>query len=99
MLTSNIKFKNFNIKKIKKIKNFKKEIWFKKIKLLESLKTNYKYSYSKKQIRKISRDKNFRLIGMGGSTLGAETIYQFLNHKVKKKFIFINNLNSKIKDE
>ena len=85
MLTSNIKFKNFNIKKIKKIKNFKKEIWFKKIKLLESLKTNYKYSYSKKQIRKISRDKNFRLIGMGGSTLGAETIYQFLNNKVKKK--------------
>ena len=99
MLTSNIKFKNFNIKKIKKIKNFKKEIWFKKIKLLESLKTSYKYSYSKKQIRKISKGKNFRLIGMGGSTLGTETIYQFLNHKVKKKFIFINNLNSKIKDE
>ena len=99
MLTSNIKFKNFNIKKIKKIKNFKKEIWFKKIKLLESLKTSYKYSYSKKQIRKIIKGKNFRLIGMGGSTLGAETIYQFLNHKVKKKFIFINNLNSKIKDE
>ena len=99
MLTSNIKFKNFNIKKIKKIKNFKKEIWFKKINLLESLKTSYKYSYSKKQIRKISKDKNFRLIGMGGSTLGAETIYQFLNHKVKKKFIFINNLNSKINDE
>ena len=99
MLTSNIKFKNFNIKKIKKIKNFKKEMWFKKIKLLESLKTSYKYSYSKKQIRKISRDKNFRLIGMGGSTLGSETIYQFLNHKVKKKFIFINNLNSKINDE
>ena len=99
MLTNNIKFKNFNIKKIKKIKNFKKEIWFKKIKLLESLKNSYKYSYSKKQIQKISKDKNFRLIGMGGSTLGAETIYQFLNHKVKKKFIFINNLNSKIKDK
>jgi len=99
MLTSNIKFKNFNIKKIKKIKNFKKEMWFKKIKLLESLKTNYKYSYSKNQIRKINKNKNFRLIGMGGSTLGAETIYQFLKHKIKKKFIFINNLNPKIKDE
>ena len=99
MLTSNIKFKNFNIKKIKKIKNFKKEMWFKKIKLLESLKTNYKYSYSKNQIRRINKNKNFRLIGMGGSTLGAETIYQFLNHKIKKKFIFINNLNPQIKDE
>ncbi len=36
---------------------------------------------------------------MGGSTLGAEAIYQFLKHKIKKKFIFINNLNPKIKDE
>ena len=33
---------------------------------------------------------------MGGSILGAEAIYQFLSHKIKKKFIFINNLNSKI---
>ena len=96
MLTSNIKFKNFNISKIKNLKNFKNEKWFKKIKLFESLNLNYKYSYTKKQIRKINKNKNFRLIGMGGSTLGAEAIYQFLNHKIKKKFIFINNLNSKL---
>ena len=99
MLTSNIKFKNFNITKTKKIKNFKKEKWFKRIKLLESLKINYRYNYSKNLIKKISKNKNFRLIGMGGSTLGAEAIYQFLKHKIKKKFIFINNLNPKIKDE
>ncbi len=30
---------------------------------------------------------------MGGSILGAEAIYNFLNHKVKKKFKFYNNLN------
>ena len=35
---------------------------------------------------------------MGGSTLGAEAIYQFLNHKIKKNFIFINNLNPKLKN-
>ena len=99
MLTSNIKFKNFKNIKSKKIKNFKKEKWFNEIKLLASLKKNYKYSYSKNQIYKIKKAKNFRLIGMGGSTLGAETIYQFLKHKIKKKFIFINNLNPKIKDE
>jgi len=29
---------------------------------------------------------------MGGSILGSEAIYQFLRHKIKKKFIFINNL-------
>ena len=31
---------------------------------------------------------------MGGSILGSEAIYQFLNHKIKKKFQFINNLNN-----
>ena len=96
MLTSNIKFKNFNVSKIKNLKNFKNEKWFKKIRLFESLKLNYKYSYTKEQIKKINKNKNFRLIGMGGSTLGVEAIYQFLNHKIKKKFIFINNLNSKL---
>ena len=99
MLTSNIKFKNFKNIKSKKIKNFKKEKWFNEIKLLRSLKKNYKYSYSKNQINKLKKAKNYRLIGMGGSTLGAENIYQFLKHKIKKKFIFINNLNSQIKDE
>ena len=98
MLTSNIKFKNFNISKSKNLKNFKNEKWFKKIRLLDSLKLNYKYSYTKEQIKKINRNKNFRLIGMGGSTLGVEAIYQFLNHKIKKNFTFINNLNSKLKN-
>ena len=98
MLTSNIKFKNFNISNFKNFKNFINEKWFKKIKLLESLKPNYKYSYTKEQIKKINKNKNFRLIGMGGSTLGVEAIYQFLKHKIKKNFIFINNLNSKLKN-
>ena len=34
---------------------------------------------------------------MGGSILGAESIYDFLNDKIKKKFYFINNLEPKIK--
>ncbi len=96
MLTSNIKFINFNTSKFKKFKNFKNEKWFKKIKLIETLRPSYKYSYTKELIRKINKSKNFRLIGMGGSVLGAEAIYQFLNHKIKKKFIFIDNLNSRI---
>ncbi len=33
---------------------------------------------------------------MGGSILGTETIYDFLKHKIKKNFIFNNNLQSKI---
>ena len=33
---------------------------------------------------------------MGGSALGAEAIYNFLKFKIKKKFIFFNNLRSGI---
>ena len=91
MLTSNINFKNFKINKNKnknKIK-FQNEKWFKKIKLLKSLQSNYEYSYSRKQLKEIRKNNNFRLIGMGGSTLGAEAIYQFLNHKVKKNLYLL----------
>ena len=31
---------------------------------------------------------------MGGSILGANAIYDFLNDKIKKKFYFINNLQA-----
>ena len=36
---------------------------------------------------------------MGGSTLGAQAIYDFLNHKIKSKFLFIDNLQCKQKIE
>jgi len=97
MFTSNIKFKNFKNFKSRKIKNFEKEKWFNEIKLLGSLKKSYKYSYSKNQIYKLKKATKYRLIGMGGSILGAEAIYQFLKHKIKKNFIFINNLNPNLK--
>jgi glucose-6-phosphate isomerase len=29
---------------------------------------------------------------MGGSSLGTQTIYDFLKHKIKKKFVFSDNL-------
>ena len=96
MLTSNIRLINF--KKIKKkifknkLKKFKKINFVAEYPLLETLTKNYKYSYSKSDINKFKKNSIIRLIGMGGSILGAETIYQFLNHKIKKKFIFLNNL-------
>jgi glucose-6-phosphate isomerase len=31
---------------------------------------------------------------MGGSILGAKTIYNFLSHKIKKKFLFIDNIKT-----
>ena len=100
MLTSNIKFINFIQKQKKKpiynFKQLKKENWIKKYKLLLSLTPNYKYSYTKAQIKNLKKQNFFRLIGMGGSTLGAKAIYKFLQDKTKKKFVFIDNLKTKL---
>ena len=96
MLTSRIKFTNFQIIKKNKISLsrsfFQPNNLLLKFPILKTLSSNYKYSFNKKIIKKLNRYSTFRLIGMGGSTLGAEAIYQFLHNKTKKKFIFINNL-------
>ena len=98
MLTKNIKIKNFKTKSNIKIKKIFKNFLLKKDdKLLQSFSENYKYSFNLKKIKKYKKYKNFTLIGMGGSILGAEAIYDFLNYKIGKKFTFINNLNSNIK--
>ena len=97
MLTKNISFKNFRLKghdnKIKKILD---DILIKKNSVLESLSPNYKNSYSKKTILKFKKYKYVKIIGMGGSILGSESIYHFLKDKIKKNFFFHNNLQSKI---
>jgi len=96
MLTSRIKFINFQIIKKNKISLsksfFQPNNLLSKFPILKTLSSNYKYSFNKKIIKRLNRYSTFRLIGMGGSTLGAEAIYQFLQNKTKKKFIFINNL-------
>ena len=98
MLTKNIKIENFKTKSNIKIKKIFKNFFLKKDdKLLQSFSENYKYSFNLKKIKKYKKYKNFTLIGMGGSILGAEAIYDFLNYKIGKKFTFINNLNSNIK--
>jgi len=98
MLTSTINFKNFK-KKNKlieiQIKNKLNSLLNEKNFILESLKKSYKNSYSKKKLAKYNKINNFKVIGMGGSTLGTQTIYDFFRNKIKKNFIFIDNLNQK----
>ena len=95
MITSGIDFKTFKKKSTnKKIKKLFQTLISKKDDLLISLSTNYKDSYTKKTFKRYKKNRNFRLIGMGGSTLGAQTIYKFLNHKIKKKFLFVDNLQT-----
>ena len=100
MFTRNIKFKNFSGKKKiilnnKLINIFKSENWLSKYPLLNSLNKNYNYSYEKKNISHLKKFKYFNIIGMGGSILGAEAIYDFLKFKIKKNFSFYNNLQIK----
>jgi len=95
MLSKNINFKNFQLKKNnKKIKEDLKKLLKEKSTILNSLSTKYKNSYSKKNILNLKNYKNIRVIGMGGSILGTEAIFDFLRPKIKKNFKFINNLES-----
>ena len=88
-------FKNFlNIKNNKIIKKDFLNLLKDQPTFFETLKPNYKYSYSKKIISKYKKFSNIRIIGIGGSILGTEAIYDFLKKKIKKKLTFVNNLNS-----
>ena len=95
MLTSGISFVNFNKKNkslrlgrnLQSIINDKNEI-------LNSLSNNYRDSYKKNFVNKYKVFSNYRVIGMGGSILGTRTIYEFLKHKIKKNFLFIDNLQN-----
>jgi len=95
MLTRNIRFNNFLIKsnKLRVKKDFKKLVGNYN-EVLNSLSLKYKYSFSKNIIKKYKKFSKLRLIGMGGSILGTEAICSFLNHKIKKKIFFVNNLKS-----
>ena len=96
MLTSGINFINFKLKlKKHNLRKILTSIIKEKNQVIESLGKNYKNSYTKKQIFKYKKSLGFRIIGMGGSTLGTQTIYDFLKHKIKKNFIFIDNLQAK----
>ena len=88
-------FKNFlNIKKNLKIKKSLHELLKDQPLFFKTLKPNYKYSYTNKIILKYKKFTNIRIIGMGGSILGTEAIYNLLKKKIKKKITFVNNLNS-----
>ena len=92
----NIFSKNNDKKKILKIL---KEVLNENSQIIKSLGKTYQNSYKKKQLGKYKKSSNFRVIGMGGSALGTQAIYDFLKHKIKKKFVFINDLQKKQKKE
>ena len=95
MIFSHIDFKNFKIKKkSSKLKKYLKFFLKKKDNVISSLGNDYKFSFDKKNIIKYKKFSNYRIIGMGGSSLGAQAIFNFLKRKIKKNFIFIDNLEN-----
>ena len=93
MLSSGIKLKTYIKKKPTiKLKKIFKNLVKSNLEVINSLGKNYKYSYNKNIILRFKKNNNFRIIGMGGSSLGSQAIYDFLKYKVKKKFIFVDNL-------
>ena len=98
MLTNGISFINYKTKvNSHKIKNKLRQILKEKNQVIKSLTLDYKNSFDKTLVKKYERFSNFRIIGLGGSILGSQAIYQFLKSKIKKNFFFIDNLNPKIR--
>ena len=64
-------------------------------KTLHVLNSKYKFNFKINEIKKFRKFKTIAIIGMGGSILGTEAIYNFLNKKIKKRVFFFNDLNEK----
>ena len=52
-----------------------------------------KFHFKHSQLAKFNKYKSVILIGMGGSALGAQALYSFFKDKIKKEFIFLDNLD------
>ena len=96
MFTNNFSFKGFIKKrKSKKIQNSLIALTHSGDQVIRSLTNDYNYSYTKKFVKELRKFKSIRVFGMGGSSLGAHAIYDFLREKVTNEFFFISNLKSK----
>ncbi len=94
-LTKNIEFKNFKLTKSKKkIQKLFSNLIHEQNYNLNSLKKSYKNSFQKSDITNYKKYPNIVIIGIGGSILGAKTIYSFLKNKIKKKFFFIDDFKN-----
>ena len=90
--------KNFEIFFPKIIKNILLNINNSKY-LFNTLNDNFKLSFNSKDLHFFKKFKTVVVIGMGGSILGAKAIYTFLKKKIKKDFLFLDNIDeNKLKE-
>ena len=58
-----------------------------------SFSKNFKLNFKLKDLNKFNKFKTVVVIGMGGSILGSEALYYFLQDKIKKNFLFFNDID------
>ena len=62
-------------------------------KILNVLSNDYKFNLKFKDLKKFKKYGSIVIIGMGGSILGTNSIYEFLKKKIKKKLYFLDNID------
>ena len=99
-LKNNIQKKNLDTRLLKQLSKKFEKIFLetkgdlKRInRTINVLDDKFVFNFKTKDLRKFKKFKNIAIIGMGGSILGAEAIYNFLKKKIKKKVFFFNNLD------
>ncbi len=63
-------------------------------KTINVLSNKFKLNFKEKDLKSFKRFNEIVIIGMGGSALGSEAIYNFFESKIKKKIYFLNDINS-----
>ena len=58
------------------------------------LSNDFKFNFNFKDIKKFKNFKTIAIIGMGGSILGSEAIYNCFKKKIKKKVYFFDDIDS-----
>ncbi len=58
-----------------------------------SLSNKFRFNFKTKELKKFKKFKTVVVIGMGGSVLGSEAIYSFLEQRIRKFFLFIDDIN------
>ena len=64
-----------------------------KDKTLHVLDKNFKFNFNVKDLKNFKKFKSIAFIGIGGSILGTEAIYNFFRTRIKKKIYFLNNID------
>ena len=100
IINNNFQKKNFNQNNIKRYQKKFSELTNKILEQIDNtqnifhlLSNKFRFNFKYKSLNKFKKFNNIVVIGMGGSILGAEAIYEFFKFKINKKIHFLNNID------